>query len=92
MTLNFLVVINVLLPICCNTGSGMPYLRIFVEYASALLGAMTVNGVWKLVCGRNKKISNDQVNLQQKYESKIDCLLTFAKEGCYIKFWRCTVS
>ena len=31
MTSTFLVVVNVLLPICCYIGSGMPYLRVFVE-------------------------------------------------------------
>ena len=40
-TPHFVVVVNVLLPICCHTGSGMPNLRIFVEDIVALLGAMT---------------------------------------------------
>ena len=35
------IVINVFLAICCHIGSGMPYLRILVEYIVALLGAMT---------------------------------------------------
>ena len=43
MTPNFLVVINVLLPIRCNIGSGMPYLHIFVEDVFVLFCAMTVN-------------------------------------------------
>ena len=38
---NFVAVVNVLLPICCHIGLGMPNLRIFVEYIVALLGAMT---------------------------------------------------
>ena len=41
MTPNLVAVVNVLLPICCHIGSGMPNLRIFVEDIVALLGAMT---------------------------------------------------
>ena len=41
MTPNFVVIVNVLLPICCHIGSGMPYLHIFAEEIDALLGAMT---------------------------------------------------
>ena len=41
MTLNFVVVDNVLLPICCHIGSGMPYLLIFGEEIVALSGAIT---------------------------------------------------
>ena len=40
MTSNFVVVVNVLLPICCHIGSGMPYLCIFVEEIVLLLGQM----------------------------------------------------
>ena len=38
---SFVVLVNVLMPICCLIGSGMPYLRIFVEDIVALLDAMT---------------------------------------------------
>ena len=41
MTPNAVVVVNVLLRIFCHIGSGMPYLRIFVEDIVASLGAMT---------------------------------------------------
>ena len=34
---NFVVVVNVLMPVCCHIGSGMPYLHIFVEEIDALL-------------------------------------------------------
>ena len=37
MTPNFVAVVNVLMPICCHIGSGMPNMRIFVE----VLGALT---------------------------------------------------
>ena len=37
----------------------MPNLRIFVEDIVALLGAMSDEWMRKLVCGRNKKLSND---------------------------------
>ena len=46
--------------------SGMPYQRIFVEYFAALLGAMTIKCVWKLDCGKNKKIRNDQFKFATK--------------------------
>ena len=36
---NFVVVVNVLMPICCHIGSGMTNLQIFVE--DIVLGAMT---------------------------------------------------
>ena len=38
---NFVVIVNVLPPVCCHIGSGMPNLRIVVEYIAALLGSMT---------------------------------------------------
>ena len=41
MKRNCIVVVNVLLPICCHIGSGMPNLRIFVKDIVTLLGAMT---------------------------------------------------
>ena len=41
MTLNFVVVVSVLLPICCPIGWGMPYLCIFDEEVVTLLGAIT---------------------------------------------------
>ena len=41
MTPNFVVGINVSMPIYCHIGLGMPYLHIFVEGIVALLGAMT---------------------------------------------------
>ena len=37
----FVVVVNVLLPICSHIDSGMPYLRVSVEDIVALLGAVT---------------------------------------------------
>ena len=40
MTPNIVVFINALLQICFHVGSGMPYLRIFVEDIVALLGAI----------------------------------------------------
>ena len=40
MTSNFVAFVNVLLPICCYIGSGMPNLLIFVEDIVGLLGAM----------------------------------------------------
>ena len=43
----------------------MPNLRIFVDIVT-LLCAMTDNWVWKLVCGKNSKISNDQVKFATK--------------------------
>ena len=41
MAPSFVVVVNGLLPICYHIGSGMPYMRIFIEDIVALLGAMT---------------------------------------------------
>ena len=41
MTPYFVTIVNVLLPICCHIGSGMPNLRIFVEDIVTLSGAMT---------------------------------------------------
>ena len=41
MTPNFVVVVNVLMPICRHAGLGMPNLHILVEECVALLGAMT---------------------------------------------------
>ena len=38
----------------------------FVEAIAALLSVMTNKLVWKLVCGRNKKISNDQIEFAAK--------------------------
>ena len=62
-----MVDVNVLLPICCHDGSGMPYLCSFVEDVFALLGVMTIKGVCKLACGKKKKISNDQVKFATKH-------------------------
>ena len=53
MTQNIVVVVNVLLPIFCHTGSGMPNLRIFVDDIVALLGATTDKWVSKRGSGRN---------------------------------------
>ena len=58
MTPDFVVDVNVLLPICCHIGSGMPYPLIFAEDIIALIGAMTD--------GRNKKINNDHVKFETK--------------------------
>ena len=44
----------------------MTNLRIFVEDIVALLGAMTDKWVRKRVCGRNLKITNDQVKFATK--------------------------
>ena len=41
MTSNFVVVVNVLHPIRCHIGWGMPYLCIFVEEVVTFLGAIT---------------------------------------------------
>ena len=41
LTPNFVVVVDVLLPICCHVGCGMPYLCIYVEAVVRLLGAFT---------------------------------------------------
>ena len=38
---NFVVVVNVLMPMCHHIGLGMPNLHIFVEEIVALLGTMT---------------------------------------------------
>ena len=43
MTPNF---VNVLLPICCHIGLGVPYLLIFVEEIVALLGALADKCAW----------------------------------------------
>ena len=53
MTPKFVVGVNVLLPICCHIGSGMPYLLIFGEEIVALSGAITDKWVIKLFCGQN---------------------------------------
>ena len=66
MTPNFVVVVNVLLPICCHIWSCLPYLHIFVEEMAALLGALTDKWVWKLFCRQNSKISNGQVKFAAK--------------------------
>ena len=44
MTPNFLVVVNVLLPIRCHIGSSKPFLCIFVEdvFVLHVLGAMPI--------------------------------------------------
>ena len=44
----------------------MPYLCTFVEEVVPLSGAITDKWVLTLVCGRNKNISNDQVNVAAK--------------------------
>ena len=41
MTPNFVVFVNVLLPICCHIGWDMTYVFIFVEEVVTLLGATT---------------------------------------------------
>ena len=41
MVPNFVVFVNVLLPICYHIGSGMTFLHIFVEEIVVLVGAMT---------------------------------------------------
>ena len=66
MTPNFVVVFHVLLPICCNIGSGMPYLLIFGEEIVALTGAITDKWVIKLFCGQNLITSNGQVKFAAK--------------------------
>ena len=68
MTPNFVVVVNVLQSVCCHIGSGMPNLRIhvFVQDVAVLLGAMTDKWMWKLICGRNEKKSNDEVKFTTK--------------------------
>ena len=66
MTPNFAVVVNVLLPICCHIGTGMPYLLIFGERIVAISGAITDKWAIKLFCGRNLKTSNDQVKFAAK--------------------------
>ena len=50
---NFVVVVSVLQPFCCQIGSGMPYLCIFVEEVVPLSGAITHKCLLILVCGRN---------------------------------------
>ena len=40
---NFTVVVSVLLPICYQICSGMPYLCVFVKEAARLLGSMADN-------------------------------------------------
>ena len=57
------VVVNVLLPISCHIGLGMPKLQIFVV---AWLCVMTDEWAWKLFYGQNKKISNGQVKFAAK--------------------------
>ena len=47
----------------------MPYTCIFVEEIVPLLGAMTDKLMLTFVCGRNKNISNDLVNVAAKFES-----------------------
>ena len=42
MTPNFIIVVNVLLPICCHIGVGMPSLCIFVEGYYAFFSALTI--------------------------------------------------
>ena len=41
MTPNFVVAVNVLLPICCHIGAGTSYLCIFVKESASLLVART---------------------------------------------------
>ena len=55
MTPNFVVVVNVLLPICCHIGWGMPYIYIciFVREVVTLLGAITETiGVKTCLCSK----------------------------------------
>ena len=66
MTPNIVAVVNILLPICCHIGSGMPNLRIFVEDIAAFLGATTGKWARNLVCGWNKKLRNDQAKFATK--------------------------
>ena len=40
MTPNFVVVVNVLMPVCCHIRSGMQYLHIFVEEINVFLCEM----------------------------------------------------
>ena len=64
MTPNFVVVVNVLLPICSYGFDP----HIFVEEIVTLLVAMVDKLVWKFFCGQNQKISNDQVKFTPKLE------------------------
>ena len=63
MAPNFEAVVSVLLPICCQICEGMPYPCVFVEEVFPLLGATTDKLVLTFVCGRNKNISNELVNV-----------------------------
>ena len=45
MAANFAVLVSVLLAICCQIGSGMPYLWIFVEEVVPFLGSMAYKWV-----------------------------------------------
>ena len=69
----FEVIVNVLLPVCFHIGSGMPILRIFVQYSVVLFGAITDKWVLKHVCCKNQKISDDQVKFatKQKYNQTL---------------------
>ena len=77
MTNNFVVIVDVLLPICCHIGPGMPSLPIFGKKSVALSGIITDKWSIKLFCGRNKKTSNDQVKFGAKNINAILLLVNF---------------
>ena len=63
---NFVIVFNVLLPICSHIGSGLLYLLIFCEESFALFGAKTDKWLIQLIYCRNQKTSNDQAKFEAK--------------------------
>ena len=66
MTPNFVVAVNVLLPICCHIGSGMPYLLIFGEEIVAISGAITINRWSNFSVVGIRKQAMTRSSLQQK--------------------------
>ena len=65
MTPNFVVVVNVLMPICFHIGMGLPHLHIFVAENDALLDARTDKWFENISVVRNRKDAMTRPGLQQ---------------------------
>ena len=77
MTPNFVVVVNVLLPICCHIGSGMPHLLIFGEEIVTFSGGITDKWVINFSVVGVRKQAMTRSSLKQKISTQIVLLVNF---------------
>ena len=66
MTRNFVVVVNIFMPIFCHIGSSLPYLHIFVEEFVRVIRSMTETFLWSEL-----KISNDRCTKEGKDQESV---------------------